>query len=121
MGDDAAAKPKRCRMRKRPDTQPADTPTVTSTEHQHTGSSTDHQRTGSPSSRPPTTYSELSRHPNAINVPPDLTVPPLASNSPWHHDPVPPEPPSDVGALCGNTVGVALGGASPSKREEPAK
>jgi hypothetical protein len=81
----------------------------------------DQPANGSHVAREPTTYSALAKHPNAINVPPDLTVPPLPPTSPWHHDPVPKEEPSDVGSLCGEVLGVALGGASPSKREEPAK
>jgi hypothetical protein len=64
--------------------------------------------------REPVTYSELAKHPNAIDVAPDLAFPPLPPTSPWHHDPVPPEPPlgyriDDVGPDCGS-------GASPKPR-----
>jgi hypothetical protein len=65
--------------------------------------------------RQPTTYSELSKHPNAIDVPPDIEVPRLPPNSPWASDPVPPEPPlgyaiDEVGPDSGD-------GASPKRRE----
>jgi hypothetical protein len=72
------------------------------------------------SDRPATTYYELGNRDDDLGQKPAQALPRITSG-PWASDPVPPEPPSDVGALCGNTVGVALGGASPSKREEPAK
>jgi len=44
-------------------------------------------------------------------------LPRQPAHSPWASNPVPPEPPlGDAG--CGNTVGVALGGASPQTEEQ---
>ena len=61
--------------------------------------------------RPPTTYFELAQRPDDDGRPaPDNKVPRQPEHSFWHHDPIPIEPPSEVGADCGTRLGIALGG-----------
>jgi hypothetical protein len=72
-----------------------------------------------PGDREPTTYHQLADRPDdfdqrVTNAIPRITSRPWAGGLDQNL-----EPPSDVGHLCGNTVGEALGGASPSKSEDP--